>query len=232
MRRAPSRAMKLQPVRTAPAAGGYRKGEETRQRILDAALDVFGAAGRKGATTRQIAEQAGVALPALAYYFGGKDGLYLACAQEIVDRYGRHMLALLSGVRAGLKAPMPAAAARARLKEVLWALADLQVANREADVWMSFVLREIAEQGPAFDILFRNLWAPGVDVTAALIGRILGERAPSPAAKIQALLLISSLSAFSIARPIALRYLDWPDTRDARLARIKAAIGEQVERIA
>ncbi|MDR3467424.1 MAG: CerR family C-terminal domain-containing protein [Xanthobacteraceae bacterium] len=232
MRSGPSRAVKLQPVRTAPAAGGTRKGEETRQRILDAALKVFGTAGLKGATTRQIAEEAGVALPALAYYFGGKDGLYLACAQEIVDRYGRHMLALLSGVRASLKAPMSAASARARLKEVLWALVDLQIANREADIWMSFVLREIAEQGPAFDILFKHLWAPGVDITAELIGRIVGERSTSPAAKIQALLLISSLSAFSIARPIALRYLDWPDTGDARLARIKSAIGAQVERIA
>lgn len=231
MRRGISRAAKPQPTRTAPAAGGYRKGEETRQRILAAALEVFGALGLKGATTRQIAEQAGVALPALAYYFGGKDGLYLACAQEIVDRYGRHMLALLSGVRAGLKAPMSAAAARARLTQVLNALVDLQIGNQDSDLWMSFVLREIAAQGPAFDVLFRHLWAPGVDITAELIGRILGERATSPSTRIQALLLISSLSAFSIARPIALRYLAWPDTRDARLARIKSAIGEQVKRI-
>jgi AcrR family transcriptional regulator len=231
MGRGQSRAIRFEAGEGAVAAAGYRKGEETRQRILNAALKAFGAAGLKGATTRQIAEDAGVNLPALPYYFGGKEGLYLACAQEIVGLYQRHMLKLLSGVSASLKAGMPRAAARSRLKEVFWALVDLQIGNHDSAIWMAFVLREISERGPAFAILYEHLWRPGVDITADLISRIAGEPARSQAAKIQALLLISSLSAFTIARPIALKYLDWPDTRDARLARIKKAIDQQIERI-
>ena len=61
---------------------GYAKGEAARLRILDAALAAFGEGGFKGATTRQIAEAAGVNLPALKYYFGGKEGLYAV----VVDR--------------------------------------------------------------------------------------------------------------------------------------------------
>ena len=239
MRRGEARALKttvletwpVQTIAPAAAARGYRKGGETRQRILHAALKIFGAAGLKGATTRQIAEDAGVNLPALSYYFGGKEGLYVACAEEIVGRYQQRMRSLLTDVRADLKTRIAPARARKLLKDVLSALVDLQISNHEADIWMSFVLREIAEQGPAFDVLFKQLWAPGVDITAELISRILGERSLSQAARLQALLLMSSLTAFSIARPIALRYLDWPDTRDARLARIKKAIGDQVERI-
>ena len=65
---------------------------------------------------------------------------------------------------------------------------------------MAFVLKEMAEQGPAFDILYRQLWAPGVELTAGLIARSLGEAETGASARIRALLLISSLSAFSTAR--------------------------------
>src|SRR6202453_2333777 len=71
----------------AHASAGYQKGDETRQRILDAALNAFGAASFKVVTTRQITQAAGVSLPTLQYYFGDKEGLYRACAEAIVERY-------------------------------------------------------------------------------------------------------------------------------------------------
>src|SRR3546814_1738332 len=73
--------------------GGYARGDEPRLRIVLAALDVFGAQGFEGTSTRIIAERAGVALPSLQYYFGGKQGLYHECARyiaaqisEVLDR--------------------------------------------------------------------------------------------------------------------------------------------------
>jgi len=212
----------------APAAG-YRKGGEARGRILRAALTIFGQHGFKGATTRLIAEAAGVNLPALRYYFGGKQGLYLACAHAIVGRYQQRMLPLVSEAHAALGAPMTAADARARLKAVLRPLAELLVGAGEAEVWMSFVLKEMAERGPAFDILYDQLWAPGVELTAGLIARSVGQAQTSPTARIQALLLISSLSAFSTARPVSLKFLDWPDARDQRFERLIAILNDQVD---
>jgi TetR/AcrR family transcriptional regulator, regulator of cefoperazone and chloramphenicol sensitivity len=64
----------------------YPRGEETRQRIVEAAIEVFGVLGYDGASTRLIARQAGVTLPAFQYYFAGKQGLYLACAEYIKER--------------------------------------------------------------------------------------------------------------------------------------------------
>ncbi len=55
-----------------------QRGEETRARILDAALELFAASGFDGASTRTIAEQAGVNLPAIQYYFGSKEGRSIA----------------------------------------------------------------------------------------------------------------------------------------------------------
>src|SRR3984893_2334354 len=49
----------------------YDRGAETRARLIEAALDVFGRLGLEGATTREIGKQAGVNLAAIVYHFGG-----------------------------------------------------------------------------------------------------------------------------------------------------------------
>lgn len=216
-----------------PAASreGYRKGDEARQRILAAALQAFGAHGFKGATTRQIAEDAEVNLPALQYYFGDKEGLYRACAREIVERYEKHMLPLVANAFRETQNAMSPAKAREQLKKVVGALASLLVDHDQAEIWSAFVLREMAESGPAFKILYEQLWAPGVELTASLVSRAMGERSVSQAARIEALMLISSLSAFSTARPVSLKYLHWPDASEARFARVRAVLDAQIDRI-
>ena len=212
-------------------AKGSRKGEETRRRILDVALKAFGEEGFAAVSTRRIAERAAVNLPALRYYFGGKQGLYLACAHEIVGEYQVRLQGMQADVRRVLDAGMTREAARASLKAVLRALVDVQIGSQRSDVWLSFVQREISEQGPAYGLLFESLWAPGVDLVADLVSRIRGESAQSEAARLSALLLVSGFAAFGAARPIALKYLNWPSLDPAALERIKQALDEQVDRI-
>src|ERR1700684_3592258 len=73
-----------------PPRAVHQKGQETRERILDAALKAFGQASFLAVTTRQISQAASVSLPTLQYYFDDKEGLYRACAEAIVERYRRH----------------------------------------------------------------------------------------------------------------------------------------------
>src|ERR1700747_1053947 len=73
------------------AEGGYARGEETRARIVAAALRMFGERGFEAASTRDIATIAGVNAPALQYYFDNKEGLYLACVEHIVKRVWEYM---------------------------------------------------------------------------------------------------------------------------------------------
>ena len=58
--------------------GGYARGEETRARIISAALKLFGQRGFDGSSTRDIATAAGVNAPALQYYFDNKEGDFVA----------------------------------------------------------------------------------------------------------------------------------------------------------
>lgn len=64
-----------------------------RERLLQAATEVFAQKGYATATVREIVEAAGVTKPVLYYYFGSKEGLYLALMQEAFSGLKRLLLA-------------------------------------------------------------------------------------------------------------------------------------------
>ena len=59
---------------------------ERRAAVVDAALRVFGAGTYSGATTAEIAREAGVTEPILYRHFGSKRDLYIACLDEMWRR--------------------------------------------------------------------------------------------------------------------------------------------------
>jgi len=50
---------------------------ESRQKILDAALELFAQKGYATTTIREIIDAVGITAPSLYYYFGNKEGLYM-----------------------------------------------------------------------------------------------------------------------------------------------------------
>jgi len=229
-KRSPENQRKTSKARVV-ASAGYPKGEETRQRILNVALTAFGEASFKAVTTRRIAEAAGVSLPTLQYYFGDKEGLYRACAEAIVERYRRHTTGAAAQAAKALKEDRSAETARAHLKAVIGALAGFLVGSKEAERWAQFVARELRDPGPAFEILYESLWRPGVEITARMIARIMGKTESDPAARIQALLLISSLLAFQSGRSISLRTMRWSTIGREELAMVLASLDAQIDAI-
>jgi len=61
------------------------RADQTRARILDAAIREFSEHGLAGARTEQIAEAAGVNKALLYYYFRSKDDLYTAALEAVVE---------------------------------------------------------------------------------------------------------------------------------------------------
>jgi AcrR family transcriptional regulator len=56
--------------------------EERRQAVLDTACRVFMQSSYRGATTAEIAREAGISEPILYRHFGSKRDLYIACLDE------------------------------------------------------------------------------------------------------------------------------------------------------
>jgi len=60
---------------------------EKRERILDAALEVFSTHGFRGATVDQIAEAAGMSKPNLLYYYRGKEDIHRTLLTRLLDTW-------------------------------------------------------------------------------------------------------------------------------------------------
>jgi AcrR family transcriptional regulator len=76
------------------------KSGDTKQRILDVALDLFTEQGYDGTSLRQIAEQLGVTKAALYYHFESKEDILMALHMRLHD-FGKDAL-----VRIGQEAPV------------------------------------------------------------------------------------------------------------------------------
>jgi AcrR family transcriptional regulator len=64
-----------------PGTPRRRDAAATRQDLLDAARDLFGASGFEGTSLRDIGERAGVDASLIARYFGNKVDLYIAALE-------------------------------------------------------------------------------------------------------------------------------------------------------
>ncbi len=125
--------------------------EETRERILVAARDVIGRKGKRGATTREIAEVAGVNEATLFRHFGHKEALLVACAQHFC---GFLELADVSAQLTG------------DLRDDLFALARLMFARFESA--QDMIRWSLVEQDYEKDIFAETAWRPQLAIVGIM----------------------------------------------------------------
>ncbi|MCW1384117.1 CerR family C-terminal domain-containing protein [Novosphingobium sp. KCTC 2891] len=197
--------------------GNEHANETTAQRILRTGMACFAREGFAGATTRMIASAAGVTLPVIAYHFGNKDGLHRACAHEIVEQHRRRLLPLVAAARtAADEGALSPQDARAWLERILTALVEAITADADQRLATDFVLREMSEQGPGYDLLYDKLWMPGIGLVADLLALARGQARAGEDERIGALMLLASLSAFTREEPVARAFLGWDSLEDGR----------------
>src|SRR5690606_39441765 len=76
------------------------RGEGTRAALIEAATRVFGRDGFHAATTKAIAREAGANQALISYHFGGKEGLYTAVVEHIVESMGARIGPVVAEVEA------------------------------------------------------------------------------------------------------------------------------------
>jgi len=211
-----------------PPGGGYARGEATRRRIVETAIEMFGASGYERTSTRAIARRAAVSLPALQYYFGGKEGLLRACAEYITADVRARLEPAIAQVQDAL-----ATGARSRrellalLERVLEPFLEAMATERP-ESWVLFFTRAQSERSPAFDVLFEGVVGRIIGVTAAILARLLACELTDPEVLIRALSMIGPVALLRRGRPLLLRALGWPDFGAERLALVKQVLWRQI----
>lgn len=67
--------------------GRYQRSDVSRERILEAAVDVFSTRGYAGAGVDRLAERSGIAKTAIYYHFGNKEGLLAAVLERAATQW-------------------------------------------------------------------------------------------------------------------------------------------------
>src|SRR3569623_1613700 len=141
--------------RRRPEGGGYARGDEVRNRILLAAIEMFGEQGFASASTRAIAARAGVNPPAQQYYFHNKARLHPACGQYIADRIMGHLEESMARAAETLRS-----GDRAAVPDVLWAVMETvgDHSSNETEIpgWCQFLAQAAAEMTDTSLALIHN----------------------------------------------------------------------------
>jgi AcrR family transcriptional regulator len=207
--------------RRRPETGGYARGDEKQARIIKAALRRFGEHGYEGASTRQIAADAGVNPPALQYYFNGKEGLYLACGEYIAQCFVEAMR--VAYLRSGQVARGDREAALDALCDILDAIADFLFETAETDGWSRFLARVQNKdgQGPTNQALGETIEDELYAHCNRLVGLVVGQPPSDVGTRLRTTAIMGQLMAFHLGRDAALKRLNWPDLSGRRLRRLK-----------
>ena len=213
-----------------PSAGGYARGDETRERIIEAAVKLFGERGFGGASTRDIAAAAGVNAPALQYYFENKEGLYQACAESITRDLIAHFDPVMKQARAALKNGAGTDVLIETLLAIHAAMLDRVLMQSNASAQRLFLARELAGEEPpvASKLLSQQVKQPFYKVATAMLSRISGIGANDPVTRIRLLTLKGQMMPFYHPSKAGLEELGWKEIDAAKAALIKTTVLEQM----
>lgn len=211
--------------------GSHHRGEATRRRLIESAIETFAAHGYEGATTRILAERASATLPAIQYHFGSKEGLYRAAIDHIVQWIDARMAPSAERVMDALNDThdLP----RAKLLDLLHDMLDLFVVitngGEHPESWCLFLSRAEIENMAALEPLHETVTRRLVGPCAGLVGRLTGRPAEDEETLLRTLTLVGQITIFS--KKGARAALGWNEVGPAQVRAIQAVVRRQTEAI-
>lgn len=162
-------------------------GETTRQRLLQAAGQIFAQKGYADATSKEICARAGANVAAVNYYFGGKDKLY----EEVLVEGHKQIISLddLRNVLGG------SGTDEERLCRLLTRL--VHTAADSSSLWgIRLFMRELATPSPFVPAVLRQAVLPKAAMICTLMARIL--KLPEDHSAVQRALALCILPCLSL----------------------------------
>lgn len=123
---------------------------DARQRLLEAAAEVFADAGYEGASVRKITHRAGVNIAAVNYYFGDKERLYIEAVKHA------HVCSTSGAMREEFPPDLPPAD---KLSLFIRGMVNAMHAPA-SPAMMKLMMREMADPGKAAHVVVEEFIRP------------------------------------------------------------------------
>ncbi len=218
--------MAMRPTSVSP------RGDQTRESLIDAAVTVFGRDGFRAASTRSIADLAGVNQALIGYHFGGKPGLYLAVFDRITRRVAQYLGPVAQSIEQQLDEIVASEGRQAaRCVGFIHQLTDALVATfsaPESSAWARLVLREQQDPSEAFERLYGGMIGGMLSLISRLIAQACATDPNGVETRVMTQTVIGQALVFRSARATVLRQLDWQDIGAAEITTIQSVIRRNV----
>lgn len=209
------------------------RGDAARQKLVEAALLIFGQHGYEGASTRQLAAEAGVNIAAIPYYFGGKEGLYLATIDSISETFRATFGDTIEMIREELKRPnLTQAECRKLLTTLVSEMIRFIVSSRKNSLHIArTIIREQLDPTPAFQRLYDGMLVHMHSTLAQLVAKLTGTSPDDPETRIRAQTIFGQIVTFKSSRETVLRNMKWKAFGDKEIEAVTSVIEFNIDAI-
>jgi AcrR family transcriptional regulator len=203
---------------------------DARQRLIDAGLEIFGTYNLEGATTRQLAEHAGVNQAAIPYYFGGKEGLYVAVIEHLFSTNFAIIGPVVTALQEQLTAKKPTRdEALALLKKLLSTMLERVLTRKASSTWARIVMREQMQPTQAFSLIYDKGIRRVHETVSLLLAIILARKPTDRKVILRSHMVVGQVLIFLAGRETIRRRLNLTGYTDEEVKEIKQALEEQLD---
>lgn len=203
------------------------RGEQSRKDLIFAAALAFAENGISGASTRDIAKAAGVNVAAIGYHFGGKDALYRAVIEHIVNiilmRIGDTLEAAEEYLADSVASPDTA------LTHIQAILSASILSHTDIADLSQIIAHEQAKPTEAFDLLYEGVLKQIQVCGASLVARYVGDPTVSLSHIIRFHALLGEALAFRYAKQVFLKRIGEDNFDDAKMVAIQEILSEHAQ---
>jgi AcrR family transcriptional regulator len=214
-------------VRPDKVASGYGKSAAARQALVLATIDILKNKSIDAISTREIASKSKQNISAINYYFGGKEGLYIAAVQHIGNIIQQRLYPILFQAEklTGSKTGTPAEAI-----DFLKRLMRQVIAfHNEILGFTEIIAREQIHPTKAFAILFEGALHELQLCGAKLVALAVGGDGDDNEFKIRFHAILGQAVIFRLARETILRGVGWKDIGERESDIVATIVEEHIE---
>ncbi|WP_428561626.1 MAG: CerR family C-terminal domain-containing protein [Solidesulfovibrio sp. DCME] len=203
---------------------------ETKRRLVEAGLLLFGLHGLEATTTRALAQKAGVNLAAIPYHFGGKEGLYRAVLEHIVRIKLKEIAPCLERLRAVCDTPATGREELLQsLREVVRILVLALLDSPESRSCAQIILQEQIAPTAGFGIVHDQFLVQIHTALGDLLGRLLDLPAGSLELYLHTMSFMGQMFIFRVGMPSLLALVGSDRLSEAQVMAIVAVCVRQAE---
>ncbi len=199
----------------------------TKNRLIEVALELFALYGYEGVSTRKIVEKADVNISAINYYFGGKEGLYKAAIESKIELFELKMNDLLNEI--SNKKHTDKKEQKKFLIELLNRYMDLILSKGLPQYLVLLLIREMTNPSSVFDIFYNRIMGRVHKAFTSLIASIFDKPEDDESMVILATTIIGQMLIFRFGKRVILKRLDLDEYNPDLLNQIKNTVLKQTE---